>query len=110
MTAENQPLHARIFGSPFLWGLAATVGFFHVARMPEYRSPFILRYFDGHIINRFECAYDGETVFVAELHPAIAANPYIAFRTVATRTGELVFRWTDDRGAVREERATITVT
>ncbi|MBM3523994.1 MAG: thiosulfate oxidation carrier complex protein SoxZ [Alphaproteobacteria bacterium] len=63
-----------------------------------------------HVIDRFECIYDGETVFVAELHPAIAANPYIAFRTVATRSGELVFRWTDDRGAVREERAAITVT
>jgi hypothetical protein len=29
---------------------------------------------------------------------------------VATRTGELLFRWIDDRGEVREERATITVT
>ena len=62
------------------------------------------------IVKRFECIYDGATVFAADLHPAIAANPYIAFRTVATRTGELLFRWIDDRGEVREERATITVT
>ncbi|MBL8701631.1 MAG: thiosulfate oxidation carrier complex protein SoxZ [Alphaproteobacteria bacterium] len=62
------------------------------------------------IINRFECIYDGETVFAADLHPAIAANPYIAFKTVATRSGELLFRWTDDRGEVREERAAIVVT
>lgn len=62
------------------------------------------------IINRFECIYDGETVFAADLHPAIAANPYIAFKTVATRSGELLFRWIDDRGEIREERATIAVT
>ena len=62
------------------------------------------------IINRFECVYDGATVFAADLHPAIAANPFIAFRTIATTSGEMVFRWIDDRGEVREERATITVT
>ena len=62
------------------------------------------------IINRFECIYDGETVFAADLHPAISANPYIAFKTVATRSGDLLFRWIDDRGEIREERATIAVT
>jgi len=62
------------------------------------------------IINRFECIYDGAVVFAADLHPAIAANPYIAFKTVATKSGGLVFRWIDDRGEVREERASITVT
>ncbi len=63
-----------------------------------------------HIINRFECIYDGATIFAAELHPAIAANPFIAFKTIATRSGELIFRWTEDTGEIREERATITVT
>ena len=62
------------------------------------------------ILRRFECIYDGETVFAADLHPAISANPYLAFRTVATASGEMLFRWIDDRGAVREERATIEVT
>ena len=40
------------------------------------------------ILRRFECIYDGETVFAADLHPAISANPYLAFRTVATTSGE----------------------
>ena len=31
------------------------------------------------IINRFVCTYNGEEVFRAELFPAIAANPFIAF-------------------------------
>ena len=63
-----------------------------------------------HISNRVECIYDGATIFAAELHPAIAANPFIAFKTIATRSGELIFRWTEDTGEIREERATITVT
>ena len=41
------------------------------------------------IITRFACMYDGEEVFALELTPAIAANPYIAFTTVATQSGTL---------------------
>lgn len=62
------------------------------------------------IIARFECVYDGETVFAADLHPAISANPFLSFSTVATVSGEILLRWTDDKGRVQEERATITVT
>jgi sulfur-oxidizing protein SoxZ len=53
------------------------------------------------IINRFACTYNGEEVFRAELYPAIAANPFIAFSTIATESGELVFTWTDDDGQSR---------
>lgn len=62
------------------------------------------------IIARFECVYDGETVFAADLHPAISANPFLSFSTVATTSGEILLRWIDDKGRVQEERATITVT
>jgi sulfur-oxidizing protein SoxZ len=62
------------------------------------------------IIKRFECVYDGAVIFGADLHPAIAANPYLAFKTVATASGAIVLRWIDDRDEVREERVTITVT
>ncbi len=62
------------------------------------------------IIARFECVYDGETVFAADLHPAISANPFLSFTTVATASGEVLMRWIDDKGRVQEERATITVT
>ena len=55
------------------------------------------------IINRFTCTYNGEEVFRADLHPAIAANPFIAFFTVATESGEIVFSWTDDHGDDREQ-------
>ena len=61
------------------------------------------------IINRFACTYNGEAVFRAELFPAIAANPFLSFFTVATASGELVFRWTDDQGKTQTETARITV-
>ena len=62
------------------------------------------------IIRRFECKYDGEQVFAAELHPAISANPYIAFFTIATKTGTLEFTWTGDNGFTQTERMALTVT
>lgn len=61
------------------------------------------------IINRFVCTYNGVAVFRADLFPAIAANPFITFFTVATESGELVFQWTDDHGATQTETAKITV-
>ena len=61
------------------------------------------------IINRFTCTYNGDEVFRGELHPAISANPFIAFSTVATETGELIFSWTDDRGQIQTETRQIIV-
>ncbi|NJO34860.1 MAG: thiosulfate oxidation carrier complex protein SoxZ [Rhodospirillales bacterium] len=51
------------------------------------------------IINHFACRYNGEVVFESEWHGAIAANPYMAFRTLATESGELAFLWSDDDGS-----------
>ncbi len=61
------------------------------------------------IINRFVCTYNGEEVFRADLFPAIAANPFLSFFTVATASGELVFQWTDDQGNTQTETARISV-
>ena len=61
------------------------------------------------IIRRFTCTYNGTEVFRAELHPAIAANPFIAFPTVATESGTLTFQWTGDNGFSMTESARITV-
>ncbi len=60
-----------------------------------------------NIINRFECTYDGEVVFAADLHPAISANPFIAFSTIATRSGPISFTWTDDEG--KTETASVEI-
>ena len=61
------------------------------------------------ILRRFACRYNGETVFTAEFHPAIAANPYLAFYTVATESGTLEFEWTGDNGFAQVERRTLQV-
>jgi sulfur-oxidizing protein SoxZ len=61
------------------------------------------------IINRFVCTYNGQEVFRADFFPAIAANPFLTFFTVATESGELVFQWTDDHGATQTESAKIQV-
>ncbi|MBL8347670.1 MAG: thiosulfate oxidation carrier complex protein SoxZ [Rubrivivax sp.] len=50
------------------------------------------------ILRRIECRFEGEQVFAADLHPAIAANPYVAFPLVVQGDGTLVVSWTGDRG------------
>jgi sulfur-oxidizing protein SoxZ len=61
------------------------------------------------IITLFVCTYNGTEVFRAELHPAIAANPFLAFSTVATESGTIAFRWTGDNGFSATESVTISV-
>ena len=43
------------------------------------------------------------------LFPAIAANPFISFFTVATASGTIEFKWTGDNGFSQTESANITV-
>ncbi len=50
------------------------------------------------IIRRLVCTYNGAEVFRAELHPAISANPFIVFSTIAVESGSLEFQWTGDNG------------
>ncbi len=61
------------------------------------------------IIRLFVCTYNDTEVFRAELHPAIAANPFIVFSTVATESGTLAFQWTGDNGFSVTESAPIVV-
>ena len=62
-----------------------------------------------NIINLFVCTYNGEEIFRAELHPAIAANPLLAFSLVATESGTIAFKWLGDSGSSVIESAKITV-
>jgi sulfur-oxidizing protein SoxZ len=61
------------------------------------------------IIRRFVCTYNGAEILRADLHPAVAANPFIAFTTVATESGTLAFHWTGDNGFSVTESAAIVV-
>lgn len=61
------------------------------------------------IVKELTVVYDGDEIFRVELLPGIAANPYFAFSTVAVRSGDIVFTWTDDAGEKTVERRRITV-
>ena len=62
-----------------------------------------------NILTEFVCLYNGRQTFRAELHPAIAANPFLAFHLRADVSGTLEFRWTDQRGEVTTETRDLVV-
>lgn len=51
-----------------------------------------------NIVRRMEVRLDGERVFAVDLHPAMAANPYVAFPLRLQAGGTLQIRWTGDNG------------
>jgi sulfur-oxidizing protein SoxZ len=61
------------------------------------------------IITSFTCRYNGNEIFRADLYPAIAANPFISFFTVATESGKIDFEWIGDKGFSETASASITV-
>lgn len=63
-----------------------------------------------NLIKRFSCRYNGELVFSAELFSAVAANPYLAFHTVALESGTLALTWEGDNAFTQTENVSITVT
>jgi sulfur-oxidizing protein SoxZ len=62
------------------------------------------------IINAFLCRYNGDIVFSADLHPAMAENPYLVFYTAAVESGTLEFIWQEDGGDVFVANQSIAVT
>jgi sulfur-oxidizing protein SoxZ len=61
------------------------------------------------IITSFACTYNGEEIFRADVYPAISANPFITFHTVATESGTIEFKWTGDNGFSQTESVQISV-
>jgi sulfur-oxidizing protein SoxZ len=62
-----------------------------------------------NIITSFTCRYNGAEIFRTDLFPAIAANPFITFFTVATESGKFDFDWIGDNGFAESASASITV-
>ena len=62
-----------------------------------------------HIIESLVVTYAGAEIFRAEMTQGVAANPYIAFTTIAVASGDLVFTWTDEKGATHTEKASLQV-
>ena len=62
------------------------------------------------IIRRFTCLYNDDRSSSAELHPAIAANPFLAFtHACASESGILAFTWEGDNGFAQTETRALTV-
>ena len=62
------------------------------------------------LVRRVEARFEGELFFAADLHAAVAANPYLAFWLRLTVSGTVTLRWLGDRGFEHEERVHITAT
>jgi sulfur-oxidizing protein SoxZ len=61
------------------------------------------------IITSFACRYNDVEIFRADLFPAIAANPFISFFTLATESGKFEFEWIGDDGFSETASASIVV-
>jgi sulfur-oxidizing protein SoxZ len=62
-----------------------------------------------NIIKEFVCTYNGVEVFRAEFFPAVSANPFVSFTTVATESGTITMTWAGDNGFHATESVAITV-
>lgn len=61
------------------------------------------------IITSFACRYNGKEIFRAEFFPAISANPFVSFFTIAQDSGKFEFEWTGDNGFSSTASASIAV-
>ncbi|MDE1934505.1 thiosulfate oxidation carrier complex protein SoxZ [Bradyrhizobium sp.] len=61
------------------------------------------------IITSFTCRFEGDEVFRADFFPATAANPFISFFTIASKSGKFDFEWIGDNGFSQTASASITV-
>ena len=61
------------------------------------------------IINKFVANFNGKQVFASDWHPAVSANPYMAFSFKADESGEFEFTWTDDKNESYSKKAKLNV-
>ena len=62
-----------------------------------------------HIINRFTCTFEGETVIDMVIEPSLSANPYIEFHARVPGPGTFELTWHDDDGSVYSTTSAIEI-
>jgi sulfur-oxidizing protein SoxZ len=62
-----------------------------------------------NIIEHFTATWNGVEIFRMEMSPAIAANPFVSFFTVALESGTIRFRWAGDEGFSAESSVAVAV-
>ena len=73
-----------------------------------------LRDLDGvlskrNVIRHLQCLLHDKEVFRVEPTTGTAANPLFEFYLRATKSGELYFRWVDDKGYIGELRQKLVI-
>jgi sulfur-oxidizing protein SoxZ len=76
---------------------------------PGYRRTAAGELVPRDIITSLTCRFNGTEIFRADLFPAISANPFLSFFTVATESGKFEFEWIGDNGFVATASAAISV-
>lgn len=61
------------------------------------------------LLRRFSCTWQGQPVFAANFHAAMAANPYVTFHLRVMESGTLQLSWTGDNGFAHTRSHAITV-
>lgn len=63
----------------------------------------------AHFIQNVTATHNGKTVLAAEWGPAVAKNPFLAFKFSGAKAGDkIVVTWTDNKGDKRTDEATIS--
>lgn len=63
-----------------------------------------------NIVRRLEARIGEELVFAADFHPAIAANPYVAFWLLLQQSATMELRWSGDQGFSHVETVPLLLT
>ena len=62
----------------------------------------------AHFIQNVTATHNGRTVLSAEWGPAVAKNPFLAFKFAGGKAGDtIVVTWTDNKGDKRTDEAKI---
>lgn len=62
----------------------------------------------AHFIQMVSATHNGKVVFSAQWGPAIAKNPFVAFKFKGGNKGDKIqVNWTDNKGEKRTDEATI---
>jgi sulfur-oxidizing protein SoxZ len=60
-----------------------------------------------NLLRQVMATFEGQTVFSAEFHAAVSANPYVSFSMRLPGSGVLSVRWVADGGVSHEMQARI---
>jgi|SRR5687767_2009944 sulfur-oxidizing protein SoxZ len=65
----------------------------------------------AHFIQNVTAVHNGKTVLAAEWGPAVAKNPFLAFKFAGGKPGDkITVTWVDNKGDKRTDEATISAT